>query len=174
VVNRDTRPNRFYPLSGSFFNFTSDFFSQGLGSKYTFESYRLTFSKYWSLSERQVLAYNLFLCETGGKPPFYGNCIYGTNNQLRGYQAGQYLDRFMVATQLEYRLTLPKRFGLVGFGGLGGVVPGSEQFRFAHFLPSIGAGLRYELSTKYHVNLRLDAAQGNGSHTWAMGVGEAF
>ena len=143
-------------------------------SKYSFQSYRLTFSKYWSLSEHQVLAYNLFLCETGGKPPFYGNCIYGANNQLRGYQAGQYLDRFMVATQLEYRLTLPKRFGLVGFGGLGGVVPGSEQFRFAHFLPSIGAGLRYELSTKYHVNLRLDAAQGNGSHTWAMGVGEAF
>ena len=174
VVNRDTRPNRFYPLSGSFVNFTSDFFSQGLGSKYTFESYRLTFSKYWSLSEHQVLAYNLFLCETGGKPPFYGNCIYGTNNQLRGYQAGQYLDRFMVATQLEYRLTLPKRFGLVGFGGLGGVVPGSKQLRFAHFLPDIGAGLRYELSTKYHVNLRLDVAQGNGSHTWAMGVGEAF
>ena len=48
---------------------------------------------------------------------------------------------------LRRRLTLPKRFGLVGFGGLGGVVPGSEQFRFAHFLPGIGAGLRYELST---------------------------
>lgn len=31
----------------------------------------------------------------------------------------------MVAAQLEYRLTLPKRIGLVGFGGLGEVVPGS-------------------------------------------------
>src|SRR5215813_11807811 len=38
------------------------------------ESYRFTFNKYWSRSEHQVLAYNLFLCDTGGKPPFYGNC----------------------------------------------------------------------------------------------------
>ena len=30
------------------------------------------------------------------------------------------------------------------------------------------------VSNKYHLNLPLDAAQGNGSHTWAMGVGEAF
>jgi len=30
-----------------------------------------------------------------------------------------YLDRYMVVTQLEYRLVLPKRFGLVGFGGIG-------------------------------------------------------
>jgi hypothetical protein len=30
-----------------------------------------------------------FLCTTGGRPPFYGNCIYGTNNPLRGYTAGQ-------------------------------------------------------------------------------------
>jgi len=28
------------------------------------------------------------LCGTGGEPPFYGNCIYGMNNELRGYQAG--------------------------------------------------------------------------------------
>lgn len=33
----------------------------------------------------------------------------------------------MVATQLEYRLTLPKRFGLVAFGGLGEVIPGGNQ-----------------------------------------------
>ena len=161
-------------MQPSIIHFSSDFFAQALGSKYTFQAYRFTFNKYGSLSERQVLAYNLFLCGTGGEPPFYGNCNYGTNNELRGYQAGRYLDRFMVATQLEYRLTLPKRFGLVGFGGLEGVVPGAEQFRNKHFLPDIGAGLRFQLSTKYHLNLRLDAAQGNGSHTWAMGVGEAF
>ena len=28
----DTRPNRFYPLTRSLVTFTSDFFSQGLGS----------------------------------------------------------------------------------------------------------------------------------------------
>jgi len=174
IATRDTSSNRFYPTQGSFLNITGDFFTQGLGSKYSFQAYRFTFNKYVSLSERQVLAYNAFVCLTGGSPPFYGNCIYGANNELRGYTAGRYLDRFMLATQLEYRQTLPKRFGFVLFGGLGGVIPGSDQPRKSHFLPDIGTGLRYQLSKKYHVNLRVDVAQGNGSHTWAVGVGEAF
>jgi outer membrane protein assembly factor BamA len=174
-LDRDTRPNRFYPTSGTLLDFTSDFFSQSLGSKYSFQSYNVTLNKYGSLSPRQVLAYNLFGCATGGQPPFYGNCIYGTNNELRGYVAGRYLDRFLVATQVEYRLSLPKRLGLAAFGGVGEVIPGGNQpFRTKNFLPSAGAGARFELSKRYHVNLRVDFAQGISSHTWSLGVGEAF
>jgi hypothetical protein len=33
---RDSRPNRFYPTRGMLLDFTRDFFSQGLGSKYSF------------------------------------------------------------------------------------------------------------------------------------------
>ena len=105
---RDTRPNQFYPTAGEKLEFTSDFFMQSLGSKYSFQAYRFTFNKYVSLGRNQVLAYDLFACGTSGKPPFYGNCIYGTKNELRGYTAGKYFDRYMVATQVEYRLTLPK------------------------------------------------------------------
>lgn len=174
-VVRDTRPNHFYPTAGTKLEFTSDFFSQALGSKYSFQHYNFTFNKYWSLSKSQVLAYDLYVCATGGNPPFYGNCIYGTSNELRGYTAGRYLDRHMVATQLEYRLSLPKRFGLAGFAGVGEVVPGGSQlFRINHFLPSVGGGPRFELTTKYHVNLRADFARGKDSWTWSMGVGEAF
>jgi Omp85 superfamily domain len=174
-VNRDTRPNHFYPTKGMFMVFTSDFFAKDLGSKYSFQSYRFTFNKYWTVRKNQVLAYNLFGCGTGGSPPFYGNCIYGTNNELRGYEAGRYLDRYMIATQAEYRITLPKGFGVAGFGGLGEVIPGGKEiFRISNFLPSIGGGPRYELSKKYHVNLRADFARGRDSWTWSMGVGEAF
>ena len=101
-LNRDTSPNRFYPTSGTLLDFTSDFFSEALGSKYSFQAFRFTFNKYGSLSKNQVLAYNLFVCGTGGTPPFYGNCIYGANNELRGYTAGRYLDHYMFARQLEY------------------------------------------------------------------------
>ena len=174
-LTRDTRPNRFYPTAGTLLDFTSDFFAQGLGSKYSFQSYKLTFNGYESLARNQVLAYNMFACVTGGQPPFYGNCIYGTNNQLRGYIAGSYLARYMGATQLEYRLSLPWRLGLVAFGGLGGVVPGGNQpFRTKNFLPAGGGGARFVLSKQYHVNLRVDFAQGKDTHTWSLGVGEAF
>jgi Omp85 superfamily domain len=174
-LTRDTRPNRFYPTTGTLLDFTSDFFSKTMGSKYSFQSYRFTFSKYWSVQKDQVLAYNLFSCVTGGQPPFYSNCIYGTDNRLRGYVAGRYLDRYMVATQLEYRVSLRWRLGLTTFGGLGEVVPGGNQvFRQADFLPSGGGGARFELSKRFHVNLRVDIAQGVDGHTWSMGVGEAF
>jgi Omp85 superfamily domain len=174
-LTRDTSPNRFYPTSGTYFNFTADFYSQALSSKYSFQSYRTTFDKYGSLSKNQVLAYNAYLCATGGKPPFYGNCIFGTNNELRGYVAGQYFTRYALATQLEYRLVLPKRFGLVAFGGVGEVIPGGRQlYGKQKFLPDGGGGLRFELSKKYHVNLRADIAQGRDGHTFGLGVGEAF
>ena len=174
-LNRETAPNRFYPTTGTLLDFTSDFFSEDLGSKYSFQAYRFTFNKYGSLSKNQVLAYNLFICGTGGTPPFYGNCIYGANNELRGYTAGRYLDRYMFATQLEYRLTLPKRLGVVGFGGIGEVVPGGSQlFRINNVLPGGGGGLRFQLSKAYRVNLRADFARGKDTWTWSMGVGESF
>lgn len=174
-LKRETSPNRFYPTSGTQLDFTSDFFSEALGSKYSFQSYRFSFNKYGSLSKNQVLAYNLFVCGTGGDPPFYGNCVYGANNELRGYTAGRYLDRYMFATQLEYRLSLPKRFGVVGFGGVGEVVPGgSKIWRSSNFLPAGGGGLRFQVSKKYRVNLRADFARGKDTWTWGMGVGEAF
>jgi outer membrane protein assembly factor BamA len=173
-LNRDTRPNRFYPLEGSLFDFTSMFFSEALGSKYSFQSFRFTFNYYQSVGKKQVLAYNLFTCATAGTAPFYGECIYGTNNQLRGYVAGQYIDRYMVAAQMEYRLALPWRFGMVVFGGLGEVAPSVDQFRYRNILPAGGGGLRFKLSSKYNVNLRADIAQSKDGHTFSMGIGEAF
>ena len=174
-LQRDKRPNQFYPTKGTLTDFTTDFYAQALGSKYTFQAYRVTFNKYGSLTKNQVLAFGSYFCATGGQPPFYGNCIYGAQNQLRGYTAGRYFDRYLLDSQLEYRLVLPKRFGLVAFGGLGGVIPGGDRLlRNAFFLPSGGGGLRFELSKKYHVNLRADIAQGKDGHVFSMGVGEAF
>jgi len=174
-VVRDTRPDHFYPVTGSKVEFTADFFSEALGSKYTFQRYKFNYDKFVSLAKNQVLAYDLYICDTGGQPPFYASCIYGTASELRGYTAGRYIDRHMFATQLEYRLSLPKRFGLAGFAGVGEVVPGASQIlRSNHLLPAVGGGPRFVMSSKYHVNLRADFARGKDSWTWSMGVGEAF
>ena len=175
-LTRDSTVNRFYPTGGTIFSFSSDFFSQTLGSKYSFQTYRASFNKYWSWGENRVLAYNGYACSTGGQPPFYGNCIYGTSNELRGYVAGKYFDRHMVATQLEYRLALKYHLGVVAFGGGGEAIPGGDQLLFPNnsFLPSGGAGLRLLVSKQYHVNLRGDYAQGKDGHTFTLGVGEAF
>jgi hypothetical protein len=176
TVFRDTVPNRFYPTSGDSFKFMGDFYAEALGSKYSFQSYTAAFDKYWSLDKKQVLAYNVYFCGTEGTPPFYGNCIYGAKNELRGYTAGKYFTSYMAATQLEYRLVLPKRFGLVAFGGVGGVIPGKNQLYGSQqrFLPSVGGGARFLLSKQYHVNLRVDYGVGRDGQTVGMSVGEAF
>jgi hypothetical protein len=180
---RDTRPNRFYPTAGTLFDTSVNFFSASStlgvtnpsrGKVYTYQTYRIIFNKYASLSKKQVLAYNLYLCGTGGDAPFYGQCIFGVQNELQGYTAGRYIDRYMFATQLEYRLVLPKRFGLVGFGGVGEVAPSVGQFNYSNLLPSVGTGIRFLLDKKYHVNLRANIAEGKNGHTWSMGVGEDF
>ena len=147
-INRDTRANRFYPTGGTLFDFTSMFFSDVLGSKNSFDSYRFMFNYYHRLGGKHVLAYNLYACATAGDPPFYGQCIYGTNNELRGYTAGRYIDRDMIATQVEYRLTLPWRFGVVIFGGLGEVAPSVAEFSGDNILPAGGGGLRFKVSYK--------------------------
>jgi Omp85 superfamily domain len=174
-LTRDTSTNRFYPTNGTSFSSSVDIFSENIGSKYSFQSYKTQFDKYISLNKKQVLAYDAYLCATGGAPPFYGNCIYGTSNELRGYTAGKYFDRTMMATQLEYRLVLPWRFGVVGFGGVGGVLAGKSQLlQKDHFLPDGGFGFRFDVSPKYHVNLRGDFGWGNDGHTFGMGMLEAF
>jgi hypothetical protein len=173
-IERDTVPNRFYPVSGTTLTFGSDFFSKGLGGTFTFQTYRLKFNAYHSFDAKQVLAYNAFVCSTGGNAPFFGQCIFGMQDELRGYPAGRYIDKKMIATQLEYRLVLPWRLGMVAFAGLGEVAPNFSSFNGQNLLGSVGGGARFNLSTKYHVNLRADIAQGKNESTFSMGLGEAF
>jgi outer membrane protein assembly factor BamA len=54
-LDRDTRPNRFYPTAGTFLDFTSDFYSEGLGSKYSFQSYNFTFNNMGVLQRTKYL-----------------------------------------------------------------------------------------------------------------------
>ena len=82
----------------------------------------------------------------------------------------------MYATQAEYRLMLPAkgflgRFGIVAFGGFGGV---GERLSAMNFLPAGGAGLRFRLTKKTPINYRMDYAFGNAGNTLTIGILEAF
>jgi hypothetical protein len=41
-------------------------------------------------------------------------------------------------------------------------------------LPAAGAGIRFNLDKKNHINYRIDWAIGRAGHTLTIGVGEAF
>ena len=114
------------------------------------------------------------MCSANGSVPFYDLCLYGTDSDVRGYTGGQFQNRRMFAAQAEYRRELPKRFGVVAFGGVGGVERKWNNFRLDTLLPAAGVGLRFKLDKKNHINYRVDFAVGREGHTLSIGVGEAF
>jgi outer membrane translocation and assembly module TamA len=96
------------------------------------------------------------------------------HNDVRGYKAGRYRDKLMLTSQAEYRLELPKRFGVAAFFGIAEVAPKLGAFNNENLKPGGGVGLRYTLAKKTHVNLRVDYAAGLQGGGMYMGVSEAF
>ena len=176
----DTRDSVFYPKQGFLGEVASDFFSTGLGSKWSYQYYKTSFNKYSALSEHQVLAFRLMACAAAGdRVPIYDLCLFGTANDLRGYTGGRYQDRRMFATQAEYRLMFPSkgflgRFGVVAFAGVGAIGDKFTNIGASDLLPAGGAGLRFRLLKKYPINFRIDYGQGKDGHTLSLGVLEAF
>ena len=173
-VQRDLRDSTFYPRSGSLFDFTGDFFDQAWGSRRQYQTYKLAYNGYRTIAEKQVFAYRAMACSANGSVPFYDLCLFGASNDLRGYTTGEFQNRRMFATQAEYRLELPKRFGLVAFGGVGGIARRWSDFRSDQLLPAVGAGLRFKLDKANHINYRIDVGFGREGRTLAIGISEAF
>lgn len=173
-LQRDRRDSTFYPRRGNLFDFTADFFDQAWGSRREYQVYKVAYNGFRSITNTQVLAYRAMACSANGSVPFYDLCLYGFNSDLRGYTTGEFQNRRMFATQAEYRVELPKRLGVVGFAGLGGVGRRWSEFRSDQLLPAAGVGLRFKLDKKNHINYRIDFAFGREGRTFAIGVGEAF
>ena len=173
-LQRDRRNSTFYPTRGDLFDFTADFFDQVWGSRREYQTYKIAYNGFRQIADRQVFAYRGSVCTANGSVPFYDLCLYGFNSDLRGYTTGEFQNRRMFAGQAEYRIELPKRLGLVAFGGVGGTARRWGDFRSDAFLPAAGAGLRFKLDKKNHINYRIDFAVGRAGHTISIGIGEAF
>lgn len=173
-VQQDRRDSQFYPENGTLAELVSDFFHPAFGSDLTYQSYWFAFNNYRGFSPRQVIAFRVYGCIVSGDVPFYDLCLMGAHNDLRGYEAGRYRDRLMLSTQVEYRLKLPKRFGLAAFFGVGEVAPTVGKFNADNLLPAGGVGLRFVAAKKNHINLRFDYGIGKDGGGFYMGVAEAF
>ena len=173
-VQRDKRDSTFYPTKGSLVDVTGDFFLKGLGSRRQYQTYKVSYNGYHKLAPKQILAYRGMICSANQSVPFYDLCLYGTNSDLRGYTGGEFQNRRMFATQAEYRRELKGRFGVVVFGGIGGVAGRWNELRSDELLPAAGAGLRFKLDKKNHINYRIDFAVGREGRTLSIGIGEAF
>ena len=173
-VQRDRRDSTFYPIKGTLIDFSGDFFDQAWGSRREYQTYKVAYNGFRQIRDRHVLAYRAMACSANGSVPFYDLCLFGFNSDLRGYTTGEFQNRRMFAGQAEYRVELPKRLGVVAFGGVGGVARRWGDFRSDQLLPAAGVGLRFNLDKKNHINYRIDFAFGREGGLLSIGVGEAF
>jgi hypothetical protein len=96
--------------------------------------------------------------------------------RMRGYYMGSTIDNSQVATQLEYRQHIWRRFGFVAWGGGATLFSDFDEFIDRDIKPkwlyNFGVGLRFEF--KHNVNIRIDYGFGENTSGFVFAVGEAF
>jgi hypothetical protein len=172
-VTLDTRDHDMSPSSGLLAELRANFADESYGSDFDYQTYELS-GNYYRRAGPGVVALRGYACRTSERTPLFDLCFFGSGTDLRGYEAGRYRDRAMVAAQAEYRFPLAGRWGGVVFGGWGKVAPSFGEMDRQLDLPSVGAGVRWLASEKARVNLSVDVARGRDDTSLYVYVKESF
>lgn len=156
----DTRNNIFQPERGVLHQAQLMSYQSFLGSDFIFSQYQLDLRKYVKTYESQVLAVQAWYSLTAGRPPFQQLSLLGGSDIMRGYFEGRYRDRHAMVYQVEYRIPVYRKLGVVLFGSTGQVAGQLSSFTISGFKYGGGLGFRYRL-TEDGLNIRLDLAYGD-------------
>jgi len=170
----DSRDNILNARKGFYLEFTHGFYSKALGGTQNYELTRFDFRYYRQVFKEpsSIVAFQLLTHSSHGDTPLFELARLGGNEIMRGYFEGRYTDRHLIATQVEWRQQLNRRWGAVAFIGVGGVAPTIDQFET--FRPSAGLGVRFLIDPKEALNLRLDLGLGKEKLNYYFKIAEAF
>lgn len=172
-INWDGRDNIFYPTGGEFIFARGRFYGKVLGSDYGYERYSIDVRKYYSLSDKQVLAFQAAGVFINGDAPF--GAFPRIGDFIRGYLPALYIEKELIAFQAEYRhLPLWRRIGFALFAGTGTVANQISDLSSSRFKFAAGIGFRYLFVESEKVNIRIDYGMGDDSAELYLSVGEAF
>ena len=176
ALTYDTRDNVLNAQRGALAEITHGWYGHQLGGQFRYELTKIDVRQYFQLAANRphVLAYQVFGYLSSGNVPLLDQGALGGNGLMRGYYEGRYLDRNYAAAQLEYRLPLTTRVGVVGFVSAGQVAARLRDIDFRGLHPAAGAGLRFKLVKAENLNVRFDAAFGDSGGTFYFNVAEAF
>lgn len=156
LANWDSRDNIFSPSNGSFCQCAVTFFRRTVGSDYHFDRVNLDLRSYFRLLTSHVLAIHGFFNFTSGDVPFQMLSFLGGPMIVRGYYQGRYRDKHAVVFQMEYRMPLWRRLGIVGFTSFGDISDKISRFVLTNFKVTFGTGIRFALKPEEKLNLRFD------------------
>jgi outer membrane protein assembly factor BamA len=175
-VSHDKRNNAFWPTKGSLVLLSFSQFDKLIGSDFRYTNFITDARFFRRIAGRQVLAAQLYgSFNTGRQVPLRSMASLGGSSKMRGYYDGRYRDKNLLLLQAEYRIPLWKRWGLVAFGGAGNVGRRLDQLDMGNPKISYGGGLRFAISKKEKMNLRVDYGWGKGGNKgFYIQFGEAF
>lgn len=173
----DSRNNVLNAQNGWYFEATRGQYFEALGGTHNFNLTRFDLRHYFKpfKDKEDVLAFQMVGRFTRGGLPFSEFSFLGGAEIMRGYREGRYVDRDLLASQVEYRKSFKNsRFGAVVFLGGGDVYNEVGDFQFKNIKPSYGAGLRFKIDKEENLNLRFDVGFGRGSNEFYLSIAEAF
>lgn len=173
----DSRNNILNADTGWYFETTYGIYDGIFGSTHDFQLFRYDLRHYFPLQNKtkDVFAFQTIGQFTRGDIPFSEFSFFGSSEIMRGYREGRYVDRDMVALQVEYRKSFNNtRFGAVAFAGVGNVYRNISDFQFNNVKPNYGIGLRYKIDKSENLNIRLDWGFGENKNNIYLSIAEAF
>ncbi len=171
----DSRDNNVYPVNGSYHQFTASSYGSALGSDYTFNSYLIDVRHYRQVFGSHVIAFQGISCINSGKPSFQRmSDVSNLGKYLRGYTQNLFIDKNILVFQVEYRMPVRGRFGVVAFAGAGQVSDKISNMEFREFKPAGGMGIRFALIPDQKVNLRFDMGIGKDDSSVDFNLMESF
>ncbi|XLS27843.1 BamA/TamA family outer membrane protein [Flavobacteriaceae bacterium M23B6Z8] len=177
AVLYDSRNNILNANRGWYFEFTHGFYGKALGGTHRFQLTRFDLRHYLKLFNRRkdVLAFQFIGRFSHGDVPFNELALLGGDEIMRGYREGRYVERNMMAGQVEYRKMFKNsRFGMVAFVGAGDVFSEIGEISLGNLRPNYGVGLRFMLDKSEDLNIRLDWGFGDASNNLYLNIAEAF
>ncbi|MFH1197055.1 MAG: BamA/TamA family outer membrane protein [bacterium] len=174
ILSYDNRDNINYSSKGGFYDARIVVYDKIFGSDYNYILYKFDFRRFFSISENNVIAFQLFGNLISGEPSFENLSLLGGMYVMRGYYQGRFRDKNLLAAQTEYRLPLIWKVGLAGFLGVGEIAGSLSGFSMNELKYSAGIGLRFLMDADEKLNLRVDYGFGYNSSALYFTVGEAF
>jgi len=174
----DSRDNILNATKGWYLEFTKGFYNTSLGGTHKFDLTRFDLRYFLTVSEKSkdVLAFQAIGHFTNGDVPLSEYALFGSEEIMRGYIEGRYVEKNLLAAQVEYRRTFKdSRFGFVAFLGAGDVFSRVSELKFKDIKLNYGVGLRFMLDKKEKLNIRFDYGAGNESDgNLYLNISEAF
>lgn len=174
----DSRNNLVTPTQGIHIAYKPIIYPQFLGNApITFASHRFIANGYFPLWKGAILGTDLYANINNDNTPWTMREMLASDGiRMRGYYMGSTIDNSQVATQLEYRQHIWRRFGFVAWGGGATLFSDFDEFIDRDIKPkwlyNFGVGLRFEF--KHNVNIRIDYGFGENTSGFVFAVGEAF